>query len=451
MNFLTTVAIVTTIITTAGAQNNRVTQNEGDQAKIATQDWIKNNHIPIFQVEPEHGFLDLNLLKPVLKGKKIVALGESTHGTREFFQMKHRLLEFLVKKMGFKVFVIEASYSASIRSINQYVLHGIGSLDEVLASQGFWIWDTQEMKSMIEWMRKYNQTVADNSKIKFLGCDLQINAQAYTVIKNYIQKTAPEKFTSIDSLLLLIENRESEKIFPPDSTVAQWIMPVKELQTYLIMNKGGLVLKSSEVEFESTLIHLRLILQWLEVFSKGHFHGEGNRDWYMAENMKYLISREKEDTKFIFWAHNSHIGKSSRYKRTGYYLRQAFGDDYYSIAFDFYEGGFQSREYSDNKDGDLKEFIIHESPNYSLPGLFVEAGIEKGFIDLRGAPSNVVWWLDNKAYIHSSGSRFNNDWSTREKHFATFPFKMAEEFDGVLFIRKTSRSRPNPSGMRYGK
>ncbi len=52
--------------------------------------------------------------------RRIVSLGESTHGSREIFQMKHRMLEFLVTEMGFSIFSIEASMPESY-AVGDYV------------------------------------------------------------------------------------------------------------------------------------------------------------------------------------------------------------------------------------------------------------------------------------------------------------------------------------------
>jgi len=40
---------------------------------------------------------------------RIVALGEATHGTREFFLLKHRLVECPVAELEFSRFAIEAN------------------------------------------------------------------------------------------------------------------------------------------------------------------------------------------------------------------------------------------------------------------------------------------------------------------------------------------------------
>ena len=72
-----------------------------------TENWQSTIH-ELRSVTDLEDFSDLQALKDIFQGVKYVGLGESTHGTREFFQHKHRLLAFLVKEMGFSVFSIEA-------------------------------------------------------------------------------------------------------------------------------------------------------------------------------------------------------------------------------------------------------------------------------------------------------------------------------------------------------
>ncbi|HYN07815.1 MAG TPA: hypothetical protein VES67_10525 [Vicinamibacterales bacterium] len=75
--------------------------------------------------EAGRGFADLQPLKTISGDARIVSLGEATHGTREFFQLKHRILEFLATEMGFTIFSIEANMPEAYR-LNDYVLTGAG-------------------------------------------------------------------------------------------------------------------------------------------------------------------------------------------------------------------------------------------------------------------------------------------------------------------------------------
>jgi len=88
-------------------------------------DWIAANAIRLTTPEAGHGFTDMQPLKKLIGNARIVALGEATHGTREFFPRKHRMLEFLASEMGFTIFSIEANMPEAYR-LNDYVLHGTG-------------------------------------------------------------------------------------------------------------------------------------------------------------------------------------------------------------------------------------------------------------------------------------------------------------------------------------
>jgi erythromycin esterase-like protein len=59
------------------------------------------------QKDKPSSFKDLAPLKNAAADARIIALGEATHGTSEFFRMKHRVLEFAVMELGVRVFAIE--------------------------------------------------------------------------------------------------------------------------------------------------------------------------------------------------------------------------------------------------------------------------------------------------------------------------------------------------------
>src|SRR6266700_1205944 len=154
-----------------------------------TLGWIRARAIPLATVEAGNGFADLARLRGIIGEARIVSLGEATHGTREFFQLKHRLLELCVCELGFTVFGIEASYPESLR-VNDYVLHGTGNPAEALAGMRFWTWDTQEVLALIEWMRAWNRT--HERKVKFYGFDMQSPTEAALGVIDYLGRVAPE-------------------------------------------------------------------------------------------------------------------------------------------------------------------------------------------------------------------------------------------------------------------
>lgn len=95
-------------------------------------DWLTQTALPLSCLTAGVSTADLQPLKHVLDGVRIVGLGEATHGTREFFQLKHRLLEFLVTELAFSALAMEASASAG-PAVDAYVRQGTGDAAQVLA------------------------------------------------------------------------------------------------------------------------------------------------------------------------------------------------------------------------------------------------------------------------------------------------------------------------------
>ena len=251
----------------------------GNYAKILTLreaekkefvDWIKLNALPLKSVIANSGFEDLNLLKPVLMNKRVIGLGEATHGTKEFFEMKHRMLEYLVTQLGFTVFAIEASYGRC-KYINDYVLNGKGNLDTATVIQGFTTWSTEEVKEMIRWMRNYNQT-NPVQKVQFVGFDLQVNDAVELAISEYYGKVDPLKKAGVDTLLKKVSKAElSGGIFSGDTLIRTLISPIDNLINAFIENKIRYILKSNKQEYDEILWSQKILYQFLISFSHNNF------------------------------------------------------------------------------------------------------------------------------------------------------------------------------------
>jgi erythromycin esterase-like protein len=128
--------------------------------------------MPLKTVVAGNGFSDLAPLQKVLKDVQVVGMGECTHGSREVFQMKHRMFEFLVEKMGFTVFALESSMPDTV-AMDLYVTKGEGDPETAAAKQGFWTWSTEEVRDLLVWMRKYNLNPKHAKKLRVVGVDMQ--------------------------------------------------------------------------------------------------------------------------------------------------------------------------------------------------------------------------------------------------------------------------------------
>ncbi|HEV2765028.1 MAG TPA: erythromycin esterase family protein, partial [Pyrinomonadaceae bacterium] len=235
--------------------------------------WLTAQAVPLRGVEPGRGFDDLKPLKKILGDARVVGLGEMTHGSREFFQLKHRLVEFLVREMGFTVFALEASHAATLK-INDYVLHGKGARARALAGQGLWVWDTNELTDLVEWMRAYNRTAPEASKVKFLGFDIQNNEQSMDALAAYLRRVAPERVAPAEAAFKPLrprvpfhQNIEYNAVGAEEK--AQTLARLRELVEFLTQNQSRLARQTSAAEFEDALQHARVLAQFADAYSGG--------------------------------------------------------------------------------------------------------------------------------------------------------------------------------------
>lgn len=159
--------------------------------------WLKTNAVAVTTVEAGNGFTDLQRLKRIVGDASIVSLGEATHGTREIFQMKHRLVEFLASEMGFTIFSIEANMPEAYR-LNDYVLHGTGDPRALIAGMYFWTWNTEEVLAMVEWMRRFN--ASGKGRIGFTGFDMQTARVAIENVENFLRTVDGDFATKVRAI-----------------------------------------------------------------------------------------------------------------------------------------------------------------------------------------------------------------------------------------------------------
>jgi erythromycin esterase len=446
---------------------------------------IKSQLVSLKSVEAGNSFEDLAPLKSIFADARVIALGEGTHGTREFFQFKHRMLEFLVNEMGCRCFAIEASYPDCL-PINDYVLYGKGNRDEVLAGQGMWVWNTEEVADMIDWMRAYNQSVPEDKKVQFLGFDCQATKNAGKIVCELIQKGDPEFYEKAVTLLQPFQTYNFLWL-AKEEEIHRFLQEIEEVSTRLNANSSHW--KSSSEDYQHALFLLNLMKKDCEIsiigskeqsgqgpldrFLESHselkplveeegkkllfkdeilamystlqsaideyYQEQGLRDYYMAENVLSLLERLPSDARIMVWAHNFHMAKSN-YKNfdryiapMGSHLQHRLGSGYYSLGFTTLKGTFQAFEFNVGR----KVFSVPQQPQDSWAVFFSQFGIQNLMLDFRTLSSHE--WFNQIHFLFHIGSCFSYEWGQEYHGLKEIPI---EHFDGIVYIEETSSARP---------
>lgn len=416
-----------------------------DEKRVAVKKWLKDNTKILTTVSAEKGFEDLQPIKKMVADARIVSLGEATHGTREFFQLKHRMLEFLVTEMGFNLFGIEATMPEAF-DINEYVLTGKGDPAKALSGLYFWTWDTEEVLEMIEWMRRYNADPKHTKKVKFYGFDMQTPTRATKVALEYLDIVDKAQALKLEKHLNFLANpfigvRYSTLSKEEKLNVEK---ALADLIVVLETNKSAYIKASSENEWLKVRQHAQVATQYVALARGSGSESFNVRDRSMAENVKWILEHEGADSKIVLWAHNAHVAtKSGQLTWMGAHLREMFGPKMVVFGFSFNQGSFQSIDVSDNRG--LHTFTVKPAIEDSFDRMLADAGIGLGALDLRTIPSSgvVADWFGTPKASRSIGAIFN------EKLPDTTYFQkdiLAKCYDVMFFVEKTSAARATKTG-----
>lgn len=420
--------------------------------------WLQENAIPFSTAQPGSDFADLLPLTGLIGEARLVALGEATHGTHEFFQVKHRLIEFLVQEMGFTVFALEAYWPETNR-INDYVLSGNGNARELLATLQYWPWNTQEMLDLIEWMRDYNAQRGQAPPVRFYGFDMQNAKLALEDLLDYLQRVDPGAASQANSNTACFRPyldytwQQVEYAQLPAEARTACRQDLQALYDSLLAQQSAYESLSSSDAFANALQSARLLLQnesLAAVTEEGDWMTRerfNSRDRAMAENVRWLLNQAGPEARMIVWAHNAHVQttewifRDTSYTPMGVHLEGAYGTEMVVFGSSFYAGSFNAYEYdmATRSYGALKAHTAGELVSDSIERYLHRSGLPRFFLDLRQASldTSASEWLQAPHWLRFVGAEFDPNQPPEAYAFRT---TLPEAFDILIYFDETTPS-----------
>jgi len=406
--------------------------------------WLNDHSSPLYSFDAgskdkPSSFKDLASLKNAAADARIIALGEATHGTSEFFRMKHRMLEFAIMELGVRIFAIEDNQLV-VERVNRYVLGGQGTARSSMAGM-FSVWQTHEVHNMIQWVRDYNEA-HPGDMVEFVGFDMQNLQQPIDSLFSFLKTQDSALFLSTSNKLSDLKKKGVNSYNASDSTKQEWFMDAQRTLDELLKRKT-LWLSKAENAKDTTAIewgmqYANLVKQYAQNALLGHL--SFYRDTAMAENISWILSRRKPETKMVIWAHDYHISRGEDPVKEnniyngismGSHLAKKFGPSYKAFGLFTYSGEYWAQiSYMNFKQlncpllpgpkGSLDEALHQIAINKKSPGLF---------LNLQEA-KKLDWFL------HPIPMRFANHVNIEYGYWTRY--SIPNQFDGIIFIDKTN-------------
>lgn len=411
--------------------------------------WLSRHALPFATAQPGNGITDLLFLREVIGDARIVALGEATHGTHEFFAMKHRIVELLTTELGFNLFAMEAPWTEA-QFIDRYLQTEKGDLDGLLTGLRFWPWNTQEVSALIRWMRDYNTRPDTHSMLQFSGFDMQFPQMPMDSVIAYLKNADARAAHRAETLYASFRDYQQgrAKYFTAsEERKVQCRRNLRAVYEALERQRARYEAVTSPQAFAETLQNARIVLQAEEVSSS---RDPSVRDRCMAENVAWLLERAGPNAKIMLWAHNAHIAAqtSASMQSMGAYLRERYGHTLVLFGFDFFCGSFNAIQF-DSEAGQYHGLRIHQAPpppSDSYEAGFGSTGIPRMMIDLRsvqpGSPAT-DWLLGPRRF-----RRIGAVYDPAQPDLYYTPISLPQHFDILVYFRDTSPSQPLPIHSR---
>lgn len=255
------------------------------------------------------GFHGFSFLDSLLKGKRIVALGESSHGTEEYSATKLQLIQYLHEKLGYNVLLFE-SPMANCSYVN---LSGDTNTRQLVRNSIQSVWHTETVRRLFTYIKEKH--------IRFGGFDPQF---MYSPYPEALFSGALETYPAIKHTLVQLEHRVAATIKTP--------------RQYLSL-KDSFSAAYDRLAIQLAALPLSPLQQWVQqmmTVNAGYYAriNQGDqRDSCMAKNIIWMAEKLYPHEKIILWAHNTHIDKDPGHKKImGKLLAAHFKEQFYGIG-----------------------------------------------------------------------------------------------------------------------
>jgi erythromycin esterase-like protein len=391
---------------------------------------------------PFQSISDFDPLFDEIKNQRLVLLGESTHGTSEYYLMRGELSKRLITEKGYGFIAVEGDWPAIAR-INEYVKHKethIQNIDEAMAvieRWPLWMWRNGEFRDLVEWIRDYNTDLPQHERVGLYGIDLYAYVEAMQSVIEWLESVDDAKATraviAYNCLLRYSEIRSYiQTVASSGETCSEEMNQVLEIVRNTDADDGWLRFNAEQNAKVAINAELHFSANLLQDASSWN---------YRAQHFNLITSRLLDyygsESKGIVWAHNTHIGdaRATAMARAGavnigQLSRLEHGiDNIYAIGFGTYTGTVLA---SGNWEGPMLRMNIPEARQGSWEYLLAATGHDQLFILFN---STQIDQLLSRFIHHRAIGVTYNPQADQNNYVETI---MPDRYNAFIFYRTTS-------------
>ena len=321
-------------------------------------------------IDAPGGVPPTDVLDDLIGDARVVLIGESSHGTHEFYEARAEITKWLIEHKGFNAVAAEADWPDAYR-VNRYV-RGLDSMsggeddspEEAL--RGFqrfpaWMWRNTVVRDFVGWLRWHNGRCATDGRRQagFYGLDLYSLHRSMEEVIGYLDDVDPAAAARARARYACFDHSAGNDGQAYGYAAAFGAGPNCERQVVeqlVELQRRGLDYLRHDGELaEDELFYAQqnaVTVRNAEAYYRGMFAGRvtswNMRDKHMAQTLGALIEHldsGPEPARIVVWAHNSHVGDARATEVSadgqltiGQLAREQYGEACRLIGFSTYSG-----------------------------------------------------------------------------------------------------------------
>jgi erythromycin esterase-like protein/predicted phosphoribosyltransferase len=317
-------------------------------------------------VDAPSGLPQRDALEEIVGDARIVLIGESSHGTHEFYQARAEITKWLIEEKGFCAVAAEADWPDAYR-VNRYVRgHGDdASADQALS--GFerfpaWMWRNTVVRDFVDWLHAHNGEcrVKGEREAGFYGLDLYSLHRSMQEVIDYLENVDPAAAARARARYACFDHTSADdgQAYGFAAAFGAGLSCERQAVDQLVdMHRNAVEWgRRDGLLAEDELFYAQQNAQTVrnaEVYYRAMFGGRVTswnlRDQHMAQTLQalqaHLDRHDGEPARIVVWAHNSHVGDaratevgSDGQLTLGQLVREHYGDESRLVGFTTYTG-----------------------------------------------------------------------------------------------------------------
>jgi protein-L-isoaspartate(D-aspartate) O-methyltransferase len=390
--------------------------------------------------------------------RRVVLLGEASHGTSEFYRARAAITRRLIEKHGFDIVAVEADWPDAL-TIDHYVRDrpAIDGARLVFRRFPTWMWRNTDVDAFIGWLRGRNIGVAEERRAAFYGLDIYSLSDSIQAVLAYLDRTDPEAAKAARERYGCLTPWQQDPAVYGRAVLSRGYRAcepaVIAALTDLLAKRLDYAAKGDERFFDAAQ-NAQLVAaaeRYYRIMYYGGAESWNLRDRHMFDTLMRLLEHRGPASKAVVWAHNSHIGDArftdmGRVRdelNLGQLCRERFGSEAAMIGFGTHGGTVAA---ASDWDAPMEVMTVQPSRPDSVERLFHDSALGRGVLMLDHN-AELQHLLSEERLERFIGVIYRPE-TELHSHYAAV--ELARQFDAYVWFDRTHAVEPLPAKPRSG-